>query len=140
MDPSVAVAGDAGNLLLVLPLSRAHPPFERAGCLSPGRLGELLAARAPLLRCLWPASLLQALLEGVHQIDHLPARRLRRSDGDLLALGLLLHEGEDALAVLVIVFFRIEVLVRQLRDEPKSELNFALLDLHGLSPVDLADI
>src|SRR6266852_6065859 len=131
------------DLALPLPLSGSRALFEGSGLLpdAPGGLGELLAPCAPFLRgCLRPTSLLQALLESVHQIDHLPARRPRRSDGDLLALGLLLDEGKDTLAVFVIVFFRIELLARQLRDEPKSELDLAVLGLHGLFPVDLPEI
>src|SRR6266850_1013236 len=142
MIPAAPWPAEAGISLLVSPLSGARPPFERAGRLpdAPGRLGELLAPRARFLRCLRPASLLQAPLEGVHQIDHLPARRPRRSNGDLLALGLLLDEGEDTPTVLVIIFLRIELLARQLSDEPKGELELALLGLHGLSLVDLPEI
>src|SRR5439155_1083717 len=77
--PASPCQATLGACCSVLPLSRAHPPLERAGCLSnaPGPFGERFAARTTFLRWFRPASLLQALLEGVHQIDHLPTRGRR---------------------------------------------------------------
>jgi len=67
MIPAGAVSAEAGISLLVLPLSGARPPFERAGRLpdAPDALASSLRPALGFLRCLRPASLLQAPLEGV---------------------------------------------------------------------------
>src|SRR5215813_14614448 len=68
----------------------------------------------------------EAFLERVHQVDDLAARRFGGGKGDLLALDLLVHHLEHALAVFVLVLVRLELVRRQLVDELARELTLAL--------------
>ena len=74
----------------------------------------------------------------LHEVDHLRAAPGRLfGQGDLLALDLLLHGGLDALAHLVLVLRRVELVGRLLLDQLLRELELLRLDV-GLRDVDVA--
>src|SRR5436190_16951642 len=71
----------------------------------------------------------EALLQGLHEVDDLPARLLRRLLGDdLLALRLALEQRQHLLAVVVLVLLDVEVR-RQRSDQLLGHLQLALARL-----------
>src|SRR3989338_8910253 len=111
----------------------------RGGGLGPPRLRERFLLVAG--RCRRRGDTLgEALLQGLHEVDHLGALDRGPERGDLLALDLLVHEVEDALPVLVRVALGLEGLARQPLDELVGQLKLALLDLRRGALVDLAEV
>src|SRR5262245_35935154 len=124
-----------------------HPSRERG--LLPSGLGLLLGdfgharrralhLRRRLLGGRWAPG--QALLERVHEVDHLGALGLGPRRGHFPSGHLLLGRGQDPLAVVVLVLARSKLLVRQLVDQARCQIQLAVLDLRALSLVDLAEI
>jgi len=82
----------------------------------------------------------QALLEGVHEIDDLRPVHLRRDRGDFLALHLEVHEIEHALPVVILVLVRLELVARELLDQPLRQAHLAFLERGRFALADLAEI
>src|SRR6266508_492853 len=81
----------------------------------------------------------EALLQRLHQIEHLCLRRLFRLLGYLLALDLAVDVRLHPVAHVVLVLLRLEFVGRRLLDQLHCEIELGLLDL-GLGDRHLGDV
>src|SRR5262249_12714999 len=101
-----------------------------------GALDQLDGRLAPL----GGRALREALLQRFHQVDDLGALHLGADRRDLLALDLAVDHVEDAQPVVVLVVLGLELVVGELVDETRREVDLAVPDLRRLALVDLAEV
>src|SRR5262245_32641874 len=113
-----------------------------AGLGAPGRLTHLrhLGGGLGQRLALAQRALGQAFFQGLHEVDDLLALGGRRGGGDFLALDLLVDDVEDAIAVLVLVLLRLELVGGEALDQLHGQLELPRLDLGRLSLVDLVEV